>query len=187
MFEGARKQRFKLTFVILGVSVLVLVIGFAYGTWARAQRESEMVPRLAADWLVKSLRQFQRKTGQFPDHFMQLEEERIWKHSELPDFGPSKRMLVHANYYYLYAKSDPMTCTVWAIPSGPKREEGSTHFLVITPDVIRRWKGPALSKSDIDSIAPEPTSNLLITLGMTEQKIIDRREKKRSAGLFGGT
>ena len=184
MFEGARKQRFKLTFVILGVGVLVLVISFAYGTWAKTQREREMVPRLAADSLIKSLRQFQRQTGQFPDHFMQV-EERIWKHSKVPDFGASKRTLVVANYYYLYAKSDPMTCSVWAIPSGPKREEGSTHFLVITPDVIRHWKGPALSKSEIDSIAPEPTSNLLITLGMTEQKIIDQRVKKSSAGLFG--
>jgi len=76
-----------------------------------------------------------------------------------------------------------MTCTVWAIPSGPKREEGSTHFLVITPDLIRHWKGPALSKIDIDSIAPAPTTNLLITLGMTEQKIIDQRTNKKP-GVF---
>lgn len=183
MFEGARKQKFKLTFVILGVSVLLLVISFAYGTWARTQHESEMVPRLAADSLTKSLRQFQRQTGQFPENLMQLEEQ-IWKHSKVPDFGPSKRTLVVKNYYYLYAKSDPMTCTVWAIPSGPKREEGSTHFLVITPDVIRHWKGPALSKSDIDSIAPAPSTNLLITLGMTEQKIIDQRSVNNRSRLF---
>src|SRR5215216_1434688 len=180
MFEGARKQRFKLTFVILGVSVLVLVISFAYGTWAKTQREAEMVPRLRADWLIKSLRQFQRKTGQFPDNFMQVEDERIWKHSPVPDFGPTKRMLVHDNYYYLYAKSDPMTCTIWAIPSGPKREEGSTHFLVITPDVIRRWKGPALGKADIDRISSEPTGDLLNMLGMTEQKPVERQASKSS-------
>ena len=183
MFEGARKQNFKMTFVILGVSVLVLVISFAYGTWARTQRESQMAPRLAAASLTKSLRQFQRQTGQFPDDLMQL-EERIWKHSKLPDFGPTKRTLLVANYYYLYSKSAPMTCTVWAIPSGPKREEGSTHFLVITPEVIRHWKGPALSKNDIDNIAPAPTTNLLITLGMTEQKIIDQRSSINKYGLF---
>lgn len=183
MFEGARKQKFKLTFVILGVSVLVLVISFAYGTWARTQRESEMVPRLGAESLIKSLRQFQRKTGQFPDDFMQLEKDGIWKHSEIPDFGPAKRTRVYKNYYYLYSKSDAMTCTLWAIPSGPKREEGSTHFLVVTPDVIRHWKGPALSKSEIDSIAPAPTTNLLITLGMTEQQIIDQRTNKKR-GVF---
>jgi hypothetical protein len=160
-----------------------LVISFAYGTWARTQRESELVPQLGAENLIKSLRQFQRKTGQFPEDFMQLEKEGIWKHSAVPDFGPSKRTLVVKNYYYQYAKSDAMTCTLWAVPSGPKREEGSTHFLVITPDVIRHWKGPALSKSEIDGIAPAPSTTLLITLGMTEQKIIDQRTNKKP-GVF---
>jgi hypothetical protein len=185
MFEGARKQKFKLTFVILGVSIIVVVISFAYGTWAKTQREKEMVPRLAADSMVKSLRQFQRQTGQFPNDLSEL-EQRVWKHSKTPDFGPSKRTLSVANYYYVYAKTDDLTCTVWAIPSGPKREEGSTHFLVIAPEAIRRWKGPALSKIDIDRIAPDPTGDLLTMLGMTEQKIIDQRSvnKQGSSGLF---
>lgn len=183
MFEGARKQKFKLTFVILGVSVIVLVISFVYGTWAKAEREKELVPRLAADSMVKSLRQFQRQTGQFPDDFMQLEEG-IWKHKTLPDFGPSKRTLTVANYYYIYGKSNASTCTVWAIPSGPRREEASTHFLVVMPDVIRRWKGPALTKTDVDKIDPEPTGDLLNMLGMTEQKIIDQRTDKKAARVF---
>ena len=71
MFEGARKQRFKLTFVILGVSVIVLVISFVYGTWAKTEREKEQVPRLGIDEMVKALREFQRKTGQFPNDFME--------------------------------------------------------------------------------------------------------------------
>jgi hypothetical protein len=183
MFEGARKQKFKLTFIILGVSVVVLVISFAYGTWARTEREKQLVPRLGVESMVKSLRQFQRQTGQFPDDFMQL-EERIWKHKTLPDFGPSKRTLTVANYYYVYGKSNPSTCTVWGIPSGPKREEASTHFLVVTPDLIRRWKGPALTKTDVDRIDSDPTADLLNMLGMAEQKMIDQRRDKRSAGLF---
>jgi len=183
MFEGARKQKFKLTFVILGVTVIVLVISFAYGTWAKTEREKELVPRLGADNMVKYLRQFQRQTGQFPDDFMQL-EERMWKHKKLPDFGPSKRTLTVANYYYVYGKSNASTCTVWAIPSGPKREEVSTHFLVVTPDTIRRWKGPALTKADIDRVDSDPTVALLNMLGLTEQPMIDQRKEKRSSGLF---
>lgn len=144
-----------------------------------------MVPRLAADSMMKSLRQFQRQTGQFPNDLAEL-EQRVWKHKKTPDFGPSKRTLTAANYYYVYAKSDGLTCTLWAIPSGPKREEATTHFLVITPEVIRRWKGPALSKGDIDKIAPAPTGDLLNMLGMTEQKTIDQRSgnNNSSAGLF---
>jgi hypothetical protein len=184
MFEGARKQRLKLTFVILGVSVIVLVITFAYGAWARAEGEKELVPRLGMDEMVKALREFQRKTGQFPDDFMELEERGIWKHKTIPDFGPSKRTRTHLNYYYVYGKSSASVCTVWAIPSGPKREEASTHFLVVRPDVIQRWKGPALTKTDIDRIDSNPSEELLNMLGLTAQPTIDQRKEKRSAGLF---
>lgn len=184
MFEGARKQRLKLTFVILGVSVIVLVITFAYGAWARAEGEKELVPRLGMDEMVKALREFQRKTGQFPDDFMELEERGIWKHKTIPDFGPSKRTRTHLNYYYVYGKSSASVCTVWAIPSGPKREEASTHFLVVRPDMIQRWKGPALTKTDIDRIDSDPSGDLLNMLGMTEQKVIDQRSSKNKAGIF---
>ena len=178
MFEGARKQKFKLTFVILGVTVIVLVISFAYGTWAKAEREKELVPRLGDESMVKALRQFQRQTGQFPDDFMELEQRGIWKHETVPDFGPNKRTLTHRNYYYVYGKSDPSTCTIWAIPSGPKREEASTLFLVVRRDVIHRWKGPALPKTDIDRIDTNPTGNLLNMLGMTEQGISGQRQRR---------
>jgi hypothetical protein len=177
MFEGARKQKFKLTFVILGVTVIVLVISFAYGAWARTEREKEQVPKLGLDEMVKDLRDFRRKTGQFPNDFMELEERGIWKHKIVPDFGPSKRTRTHLNYYYVYGKSDPSTCTIWAIPSGPKREEASTLFLVVRADGIQRWKGPALTKTDIDRIDTSPTAGLLNMLGMTEQ-IPDRRAKR---------
>ena len=179
MFEGARKQKFKLTFVILGVTVIVLVISFAYGTWARTEREKEQVPRLGIDNMVKDLRGFHRKTGQFPNDFMELEERGIWKHKTVPDFGPSKRTRTHLNYYYVYGKSDPSTCTIWAIPSGPKREEASTVFLVVRPDGIQRWKGPALTKTDIDRIDTSPTAGLLNMLGMTEQGSSAERHDKR--------
>lgn len=183
MFEGARKQKLKLTFVILPLTILVVIICFAYGTWARTEREKKMVPRLAVDPLTKALRQYQHQMGRFPDNFTEV-EERVWKHKKSPDFGPSKRTLSVANYYYIYGKADPLTCTVWAIPSGPKRQESSTYFLVITPDVIRNWKGAALSKEDIDKINSAPSSDLLNVLGMTEQPMIDQRAVKKSGGLF---
>ena len=184
MFEGARKQRIKMTFVLLPVCIIIVIICYAYGAWARAESEKQLVPRLAVDSMVKGLRQYQRQTGQFPGDFSEL-DKRIWKYKNAPDFGSTKRTLSVANYYYAYAKTDPLTCTIWAIPSGPKREEGSTHFLVVSPDVIRHWKGPALAKADIDRISSEPTGDLLNVLGMTEQKIIDQRSaSKARVGLF---
>jgi hypothetical protein len=169
MFEGARKQRIKVTFVLLPVCILIVIITYVYGAWARAESEKQLLPRLGAASMIRDLRKYQRKTGQFPGDFSELNEQ-IWKYKTVPDFGSTKRTLAHANYYYVYAKTDPLTCTIWAIPSGPKREEGSTHFLVVTPDVIRNWKGPALGKTDIDRISSAPTVDLLNMLGMTEQK-----------------
>jgi hypothetical protein len=169
MFEGARKQRIKVTFVLLPVCILIVIITYVYGAWARAESEKQLLPRLAVPSMIKDLRKYQRKTGQFPNDFSELNEQ-IWKYKTVPDFGSTKRTLAHANYYYVYAKTDPLTCTIWAIPSGPKREEGSTHFLVVTPDVITNWKGPALGKTDIDRISSAPTVDLLNMLGMTKQK-----------------
>jgi hypothetical protein len=184
MFEGARKQRIKVTFVLLPVCILIVIICYVYGAWSRAESEKQLIPRLGVDSMVKGLRQYQRETGQFPGDFSEL-DKRIWKYKTAPDFGSTKRTLAFANYYYVYAKADALTCTIWAIPSGPKREEGSTHFLVVSPDVIRRWKGPALGKADIDRISTEPTGHLLNMLGMTEQKIIDQRsDRKTNSGLF---
>jgi hypothetical protein len=185
MFEGARKQRIKMTFVMLPVCIIIVIICYVYGAWRKSEREQQLVPRVGVDSMVKGLRQYQRETGQFPGDFSEL-DKRVWKYKASPDFGSSKRTLTVANYYYVYAKTDPLTCTIWAIPSGPKREEGSTFFLVVTPDVIRRWKGPALGKADIDKIASAPTGDLLNMLGLTEQKIIDQRSaiSSHTSGLF---
>jgi len=171
---GAPKTGLRISFILLAVAIVLTVVCYVYSRWAEAQRQQELVPRLAADSIVKGLRQYQRQTGQFPADLAEL-ERRVWKHSNVPDFGPAKRTLTAANYYYMYSRVDALTCAVWAIPSGPRREEGSTHFLVIGPKVIRRWKGPALSKAEIDKLEPVPTAAVLNVMGLTEQSMIDQR------------
>jgi hypothetical protein len=168
-------------FILLAVAIVLTVVCYVHSRRAEAQRQQELLPRLAADSMVKGLRQYQRETGQFPADFAEL-EQRVWKHANVPDFGPAKRTLTVANYYHMDSKVDPLTCVVWAIPSGPRREEGSTHFLVIGPEVIRRWKEPALSKAHIDKLEPVPTADVLNIMGMTEQSMIDQR----SAGSRSG-
>lgn len=171
---GAPKTGLKISFILLAVAAVVTIGCYIYSRWAESQRQQELLPRLAADSMIKGLRQYQRQAGQFPEDLSEL-EQRVWRHEKPPDFGPAKRTLTVANYYYMYSRVDPLTCALWAIPSGPRREEGSTHFLVVGPEVIRRWKGPALSKSDMDKLAAVPTSDVLSVLGMTEQPMIDQR------------
>jgi hypothetical protein len=130
--------------------------------------------------MVKALRQFNKKIGRFPDNFAELEEN-VWKHKMPPDFGPSKSTLTVANYYYVYSRVEPEVCTIWAVPNGPKREEGSTLFMVVAPEVIRRWKGPALDKEEIGKITGTPGQEVLALLGLTEQPLIDQRVNNGSA------
>jgi len=159
---GAPKTGLRISFVLLAVAIVLTVVCYVYSK-----------PRFA-DTMVKDLRQYQRQTGQFPADFAALERQ-VWRHTNVPDFGPAKRTLTVANYYYMYSKVDALTCAVWAIPSGPRREDVSTVFLVIGREVLRWWKGPALSKADIDKLEPVPTSDDLKVMGMTEQRMIDER------------
>ena len=65
-----------------------------------------------------------------------------------PDFGADGRSLSIANYHYIYHPVDAGACTIWIIPTGPRRDEGATHFLLLYPDSLRRWKGAPLSPDE---------------------------------------
>ena len=171
---GAPKTGVKISFILLGLCIVITIGCYCWGRWADAHAEQQLTPRLAVDSMVKSLRQYQRQTGQFPNNLAELEDQ-VWHHKQAPDFGADKRRLTAFNYYYVYSKIDPLKCAVWAIPSGPKRESAATIFLVVGVDVIRSWKGPSLSKVDVERLEPVPTNDLLNVLGMTEQPMIDQR------------
>ena|SRR5438034_1138694 len=102
---GAPKTGLRISFILLVVAIVLTVVCYVYSRWAEAQRQQELLPRLAAYSMVKGLRQYQRQTGQFPADFAEL-EQRVWKHTNVPDFGPAKRTLTVANYYYMYSKVD---------------------------------------------------------------------------------
>src|SRR5215475_764829 len=117
----------RMSFVALGGSVVAIIIAYAATTWLEARRLQEQTPRLAVDSLVKALREYHGQTGRFPADFREL-EARVWKHKNTPDFGADNRSMSFANYYYIYARVDAGVSTIWIIPTGPKREDGSTHF-----------------------------------------------------------
>jgi hypothetical protein len=178
MSEGAGKSRLRISFVMVAVSLVALVVTYASVTIASAWRAREQMPRLAADSLVKSLRTYHQQTGSFPASFRDL-EARVWKHKQAPDFGVDGRSLTVANYYYIYYPVDANTCTVWIVPTGPRRDEGSTHFLLLTPGGLRRWKGAPLTLDEVKKLPPAvPQYREMALLGMTEQPSIDLGKKK---------
>jgi len=165
---GAPKAGLKISFVILAACVIGCLICYFYASWSAAEAEKNLVPKLAVDEMVAATRKYQSQNGQFPDNFSQL-EGKYWHHNPPPDFGPDKRRLSAFNYYYIYTKVNPLTAVIWAIPSGPKREGSSTVFLLEGIDFYRVWKGPALSRADIEKLPEVPTIDQLNVMGMTEQ------------------
>ena len=177
MSEVIGKSRLRISVVMVGFALVALVVTYACVTIATAWRAQKEMPRLAADSLVKALRIYYQQTGSFPANFHEL-EARVWKHAKAPDFGADGRSLSVANYYYIYYPVDAKTCTIWIVPTGPRREEGSTHFLLLTPNGIRRWKGAPLSLDEVKKLPSIPQYREMIVLGMTEQQPIDLGKKK---------
>jgi hypothetical protein len=175
--QSINPRRMRASFVMFGVSVVALLVVYATAAILDAWRLREQTPRLAADSLVKALRTHHRQTGRFPSDFREL-EARVWKHKKAPDFGADGRSLSIANFYYIYHPVDGRTCTIWIIPTGPLREEGSTHFLLLTPDNLRRWKGAPLSLDEVKNLPPVPLYQQMHLLGMTEQRPIDLSKRR---------
>jgi hypothetical protein len=168
---------FRLSFVMFAASLAALIVCFISITLIGVWRVSEQTPRLAVDSLVKALQTHQRQTGRFPTDFREL-EARVWKHKQAPDYGPDGRSFTFANYFYLYHPVDPSSVTIWIIPIGPRREEGSTHFVLLKPDSLRRWKGAPLSPDEIKNLPPVPQYSLMALLGMTEQNPISLTKRR---------
>jgi len=165
------KSPLRISFLMLGLSLAALIGVYATGALMGAWRAQQQLPRLAVDSLVKALRTHQQQTGRFPADFREL-EARVWKHKSPPDFGAEGRSLSIANYYYLYHQVDPRTCTIWIVPTGERRDEGSTHFLLLTPEQLRRWKGAPLSLQETKNLPPVPQYAEMAVLGLTEQQQI---------------
>ncbi|MCI0390545.1 MAG: hypothetical protein MOB07_17510 [Acidobacteria bacterium] len=177
MNKTTGKTRTRISFVMLGISLAALVIVYAATTIMGAWQERQQTPRLAVDSLVKALRTYHRQKGRFPADFREL-DARVWKHKTPPDFGVDGHSLSIANYYYLYTLVDGRTATIWIIPTGPRRNDGATHFLLLTPDNLRRWKGAPLQLDEVSKLPPVPQYREMGILGMTEQQSIELTRRK---------
>jgi len=172
MNQTVGKSRMRISFLMLGLATVALVIIHATVSLLDAWRAEQQRPRLAAESLVKALRTHHRQTGRFPSDFREL-EARVWKHKKAPDFGADGRSLSVANYFYLYHPVDAGACTIWIVPTGSRREESSTHFLLVAPGSLRRWRGAPLSLDELKRLPSVPQYREMAMLGMTEQQQIE--------------
>lgn len=118
--------------------------------------------------MTRDLLSFHKKRGGFPKDLKELEGV-VWEIKESRSYSDDKRGLTHRNYYYLYTRITHHHFTLWAIPLGRQREEAATWFLLVTPEMRRRWKGSALSPEDVKGLTADPSANELSVLGLIEQ------------------
>lgn len=160
-------NRLKISLILAPLALMMLVGVYIYSLWSEERERSAEIPFDATSVMNRDLLKFHQKRGSFPAKLADLEGV-IWEKKER-NYVSDGRSLVHRNYFYLYSRIDPHRFTLWAIPIGKVRDEASTFFLVGTPSSDRAWKGPALPIPDIENLAPVPSSNTLIMLGLVEQ------------------
>jgi nitrogen fixation-related uncharacterized protein len=176
-------SRIKLSLIIAPLALVVVVVAYVYMLWAADRKKQADTPAEAASAMMRDALRFHAKRGYFPENLKALEGV-VWEQGKERSFSINYRGLNHHNYQYFYTRLAPHSFTLWAIPSGEQREEAATHFLVVTLDSCRRWKGAALPLEQIDKIEPNPSLNKLAVLGLVEQPVVDLKNEQKAASVF---
>lgn len=172
--DPSKKSRIGLTMMLLIVSVIAAGSSWAYGTYARLERENRELPKLALATIVRDLRAYHKASGRFPETFEELDGKR---RVEGRAYELGGRAVSMANYFYVLTAVDAHRATVWAVPAGPRRDEAATQFLVVEPVELAVWKGAAIPVADVGSIHGNPTRGELAALGLIEQPAATREKR----------
>lgn len=158
----------KLTFIITPLMVVLVLGSYFYSLWAAEVRQRNGLPQDGTAALARDLLKYHEKTGAFPEDLRVL-VGKVWDSKREREFDPSGKVFRHHNVFYLYSRQNSHLFTLWAVPSGEKREEGISWFVIVSPEAIRRWKGPAIADNQVDKLISQPSVQGLALLGLTEQ------------------
>jgi hypothetical protein len=174
--------KIKLSLIIAVISLLIVVAAYIYSLWSVDRKKQAEMPVEAVSMMMRDLLRFHEKRGGFPEDLQKLEGV-IWERKNRL-FSAANRALNHRNYYYFYTQISPHQFTLWAIPTGKEREDAPTWFLVVSPELCRRWKGAALPLEQVDLIESNPSFKKLGIIGLIEQPVVDLRLKQKVSGNF---
>lgn len=165
----------KLTFIITPLMVVLVLGSYFYSLWAAEVKRRDELPQDGAAALTRDLLKYHEQTGAFPEDLRRL-VGRVWDAKKQRDFDQSGKVFRHNNVFYLYARQSPHLFSLWAVPSGERREEGVSWYIAASSEAIRRWKGPAIADNQVDKLIPQPSVQSLALLGLTEQLVTDLRK-----------
>jgi len=170
-------NRIKLSLIVAVMALLIVVVAYIYSLWTVDRKKSAEMPVEAVSMMMRDLLRFHEKRGGFPEDLQKLEGV-IWERKNRL-FSAENRALNHRNYYYFYTQISPHQFTLWAIATGSQREDAPTWFLVVSPDVCRRFKGAAIPLEQIDRIEANPTLKKLGIFGLIEQPPVDLKNQQK--------
>ncbi len=181
-FKIMHTTRIKLSLIVAVMSLLIVIAAYIYSLWSVDRQKQAEMPVDTVSMMMRDLLRFHEKRGGFPEDLQKLEGI-IWERKNRL-FSAENRALNHRNYYYFYTQISPHQFTLWAIPTGKEREDAPTWFLVVTPDICRRFKGAALPLEQIDRIEADPSLKKLGVFGLIEQSVVDLKSTKKTANTF---
>lgn len=161
------------------MALLIVVAAYIYSLWSVDRKKQAEMPVEAVSMMMRDLLRFHEKRGGFPDDLQKLEGV-VWERKNRL-FSADNRAINHRNYYYFYTQISPHQFTLWAIPTGNQREDAPTWFLVVSPDICRRFKGAALPLEQIDRIDANPTLKKLGVFGLIEQPPVNLTTSEKTS------
>ncbi|MDQ3751216.1 MAG: hypothetical protein M3367_19695 [Acidobacteriota bacterium] len=183
-----KNSSMKLTFIITPLMVVLVLGSYFYSLWAAEVKRRDEMPQDGAAALSRDLLKYHEQTGTFPEELRPL-VGKVWDTKKKREFDQTGKVFQHGKVFYLYARHTPHSFSLWAVPSGERREEGISWYILASPDAIRRWKGPAIPDNQVEKLMPAPSVQLLALLGLTEQPPISLRKtnganNKQPAKIF---
>lgn len=161
--------------MIAALAIVSATVGFGWCEYDAYQISERERPKLALSSMVRELREYHKRAGRFPATMRELDEARRRAGRRYDLDGRAFSM---ANYFYVLGRPDAHHATVWAIPTGPKRSDAASHFLVVETQTLSHWKGPALDPSAAGSVHENPAVAELAALGLVEQPRAQEHTKR---------
>ena len=175
-----KNSSMKLTFIITPLMVVLVLGSYFYSLWAAEAKRRDEMPQDGAAALTRDLLKYHEQTGAFPENLRRL-VGKVWDAKKQRDFDQLGKVFRHNNVFYLYSRQNPHLFSLWAVPSGERREEGVSWYISASPELTRRWKGPAIPDNQVDKLVPQPSVQSLALLGLTEQPVGNLRKSSNSS------
>ena len=175
-------SRIKLSLIVACLALVIVVVAYIYSLWSVDRKKQAEMPVESVSMMMRDLLRFHEKRGGFPEDLQKLEGV-VWERKNRL-FSAENRALNHRNYYYFYTQISHHQFTLWAIPMGKEREDAPTWFLVVSPEICRRWKGAALPLEQVDGIEPNPSLKKLGVFGLIEQVSVSLTNQQKASNTF---